>query len=268
MDELVLSEHAGAVATITLNRPAALNAVYGEVFRQFLAHVAAADADTSIRVLVLAGAGRAFCAGGDKNVDIGASANWTAEQRRAEEELAQSAVRALRQLRLPVIARVHGVAVGAGFDLALACDLIIASEQTQFGQFWVRRGLVPDLGAIYMLPRLIGLHRAKELILTGRMIDAPTAARMGLVNEVVPQAQLDTAVARVCAELTALPPAAVAMAKQLLNTSFERDFETLLELVKLGNMHLTETADFKAAVAAWLAADASKNSQSGQSRRE
>jgi len=258
---LVLREHASTIATVTLNRPAALNAVYGAVFRELLSHLAAIDADTSIRVVVLTGAGRAFCAGGDKNTDIGASATWTAEQRRAEEELAQSAVRQLRALRVPVVARVQGVAVGAGCDLALACDLIIASDQAQFGQFWVRRGLVPDLGAVYLLPRLIGLHRAKELILTGRLIDAPTALRMGLVNEVVPHADLDAAVAKVCAELAAVPPAAVAMAKQLLNTSFERDFEALLELVKLGNMHLTETSDFKEAVAAWL-------QQSGQSRRE
>jgi 2-(1,2-epoxy-1,2-dihydrophenyl)acetyl-CoA isomerase len=261
MSELVLRERTGAVATVTLNRPAALNAVYGEVFRQLLSHLAAIDADASVRVVVLAGAGRAFCAGGDKNVDIGASATWTAEQRRAEEELAQCAVRQLRALRVPVVARVHGVAVGAGCDLALACDLIIASDQAQFGQFWVRRGLVPDLGAVYLLPRLIGLHRAKELILTGRLIDAPTAERMGLVNEVVPHAELDAAVARVCAELAQAPAAAVAMAKQLLNTSFERDFEALLELVKLGNMHLTQTSDFKEAVAAWL-------QQSGQPRRE
>jgi len=258
---LVLREHASTIATVTLNRPAALNAVYGAVFRELLSHLAAIEADTSIHVVVLTGAGRAFCAGGDRNTDIGASATWTAEQRRAEEELAQSAVRQLRALRVPVVARVQGVAVGAGCDLALACDLIIASDQAQFGQFWVRRGLVPDLGAVYLLPRLIGLHRAKELILTGRLIDAPTALRMGLVNEVVPHADLDAAVAKVCAELAAVPPAAVAMAKQLLNTSFERDFEALLELVKLGNMHLTQTSDFKEAVAAWL-------QQSGQSRRE
>jgi 2-(1,2-epoxy-1,2-dihydrophenyl)acetyl-CoA isomerase len=261
MSELVLREQTGAVATVTLNRPAALNAVYGEVFRQLLSHLAAIEADASVRVVVFTGAGRAFCAGGDKNVDIGASATWTAEQRRAEEELAQSAVRQLRALRVPVVARVHGVAVGAGCDLALACDLIIASDQAQFGQFWVRRGLVPDLGAVYLLPRLLGLHRAKELILTGRLIDAHTAERMGLVNEVVPHAELDLAIARVCAELAQAPAAAVAMAKQLLNTSFERDFEALLELVKLGNMHLTQTSDFKEAVAAWL-------QQSGQPRRE
>jgi 2-(1,2-epoxy-1,2-dihydrophenyl)acetyl-CoA isomerase len=261
MAALVLREQTGTVATLTLNRPAALNAVYGEVFRQLLSHLTAIDADAAIRVVVLTGAGRAFCAGGDKNVDIGASATWTAEERRAEEELAQAAVRQLRALRVPVVARVHGVAVGAGCDLALACDLIVASDQAQFGQFWVRRGLVPDLGAVYLLPRLIGLHRAKELILTGRLIDAHTAARIGLVNEVVPHAELDAAVAKLCAELAAVPPAAVAMAKQLLNTSFERDFEALLELVKLGNMHLTQTSDFKEAVAAWL-------QQSGQSRRE
>jgi 2-(1,2-epoxy-1,2-dihydrophenyl)acetyl-CoA isomerase len=117
---------------------------------------------------------------------------------------------------------------------------------------------VPDLGGIYLLPRLVGLHRAKELILTGRLIDAAAAERMGLVNEVVAHAELDAAVARVCAELAAMPPAAAAMAKQLLNTSFERDFETLLDLVKFGNMHLTETADFRAAVAAWLAAEKPK----------
>src|SRR5262249_39663255 len=214
MTSLVLREHAGAVATVTLNRPAALNAVYGDVFRGLLAHLAAIDAVTSVRVVVLAGAGRAFCAGGDKNVDIGASATWTAEQRRAEEELAQSAVRRLRALRVPVVARVHGVAVGAGCDLALACDLIIASDQAQFGQFWVGRGLGPARGGVSRLPRLMGLPRAKELILTGRLIDSHTAERMGLVNQVVPHAEIDAAVARVCAELSAIPPAAVAMAKQ------------------------------------------------------
>src|SRR4030095_14151074 len=161
-------------------------------------------------------------------------ATGTAEQRRAEEELAQSAVRQLRALRIPVVARVHGVAVGAGCDLALACDLIIASDQAQFGQFWVRRGLVPNLGAVYLLPRLIGLHRAKELILTGRLIDAHTAARMGLVNEVVPHDELDAAVARICAELAAVPPAAVAMAKQLLNTSFGPAFAGLPWLGDVG----------------------------------
>jgi 2-(1,2-epoxy-1,2-dihydrophenyl)acetyl-CoA isomerase len=256
--DYVLREHAGAVARITLNRPAALNAVHGEVFRQLLAHLDAVEAHPAVRVLVLTGAGRAFCAGGDKQSDIGAAASWTAEQRRAEEELAQSTVRRLRQLRVPIIARVNGVAVGAGCDLALACDLIVASDEAKLGQFWVRRGLVPDLGGVYFLPRLVGLHRAKELILTGRLIDARTAAAMGLVNEVVPHGELDAAVARLCDELTAAPPAAVAMAKQLLNSAFERDFETLLELVKLGNMHLTQTTDFKDAVAAWLASDQKK----------
>jgi 2-(1,2-epoxy-1,2-dihydrophenyl)acetyl-CoA isomerase len=254
----VLRVHDGPIATITLNRPASLNAVYGDVFRQLLAQFDAVEADPAVRVVVLTGGGRAFCAGGDKQVDIGASATWTAEQRRAEEELAQSAIRRIRALRAPVVARVNGVAVGAGCDLALACDLVIASDQAKFGQFWVRRGLVPDLGGIYLLPRLVGLHRAKELILTGRLIDAAAAERMGLVNEVVAHAELDAAVARVCAELAAMPPAAAAMAKQLLNTSFERDFETLLDLVKFGNIHLTETADFKAAVAAWLAAEKPK----------
>lgn len=255
---LVLREHSGAVATVTLNRPEALNAVHGAVFRELLAQLDAVDADREVRVLVLTGAGRAFCAGGDKQVDIGASATWTAEQRMAEEDLAQSAVRRLRSLRVPVIARVNGVAVGAGCDLALACDLVIASDRAKFGQFWVRRGLVPDLGGVYLLPRLIGLHRAKELVLTGRLVDAAEAERLGLVNEVVAHEELDAAVARVAGELAANPPAAVAMAKQLLNSSFERDFEQLLELVKFGNIHLTETADFKAAVAAWLASEKPK----------
>jgi 2-(1,2-epoxy-1,2-dihydrophenyl)acetyl-CoA isomerase len=257
----VLYETDGPIATITLNRPTALNALHGEVFRELIEHLDCVQSNDAIRVLVLTGAGRAFCAGGDKHVDIGASFAWTAEQRRAEEELAQSVVRRLRQLRAPVVARVNGVAVGAGCDLALACDLIIASQEAKFGEFWVRRGLVPDLGGIYLLPRLIGLHRAKELILTGRLIDAQEAARMGLVNEVVPHEQLDVAVARWCAELTSAPAAAVSMAKQLLNSSFERDFDTLLELVKLGNMHLTETTDFKAAVAAWRASDAAKRAR-------
>ena len=257
--DYVLRSDTGAVATITLNRPAALNAVHGQVFSQLIRLLDAVDLDSTIRVVVLTGAGRAFCAGGDKQVDIGASANWTAEQRRAEEELAQSAVQRLRRLRVPVIARVNGVAVGAGCDLALACDLIVASDQAQFGQFWVRRGLVPDLGAIYLLPRLVGLHRAKELVLTGRLIDAAAAERIGLVNRVVPHADLDAHIAQLCAELAAAPPAAAAMAKQLLNTSFERDFDTLLELVKLANMHLTQTDDFKAAVAAWLASGKQEN---------
>lgn len=254
--DLVLLEFNGAVASVTLNRPDALNAVYGDVFRLLLQHLDTVEARDDIRALVLTGAGRAFCAGGDMQVDLGDSATWTAEQRRAEDELAQSAVRKLRQLRVPVIARVNGVAVGAGCDLVLACDLVVASEQAKFGQFWVRRGLVPDLGAIYALPRMIGLHRAKELILTGRLIDARAAEKLGLVNEVVPHDELDASVARLCAELASVSRSAVAMAKQLLNGSFERDFEALLELVKFGNMHLTETADFKAGVEAWLASRA------------
>lgn len=256
--DLVLLNFEGAVATVTLNRPDALNAVYGDVFRVLLQHLEAVDARSDIRVLVLTGAGRAFCAGGDMQVDLGASATWTAEQRRAEDELAQSAVRKLRQLRVPVVARVNGVAVGAGCDLVLACDLVVASEQAKFGQFWVRRGLVPDLGAVYLLPRMIGLHRAKELILTGKLIDARAAEKLGLVNEVVPHAELDIAITRWCSELASVSPSAAAMAKQLLNSSFERDFEALLELVKFGNMHLTETADFRAGVEAWLASAKAK----------
>lgn len=259
--EQIRCELDGPILIVTLNRPEKLNAYTGQMGAEITDAFGRADTDDAVRAVIVTGAGRAFCAGGDKQVDIGASATWTAEQRKVEEELAQALVRRLRSLRVPVIARVNGVAVGAGCDLALACDLVIASDRAKFGQFWVRRGLVPDLGAIYLLPRLIGLHRAKELILTGRLIDAATSERIGLVNEVVAHEELDAAVARVVDELASVPPAAAAMAKQLLNTSFERDFETLLELVKFGNMHLTETADFKAAVAAWLASEKAKGAK-------
>ena len=152
----------------------------------------------------------------------------------------------------PVIAAVNGYAVGAGCSLALACDIIVAAENAKFGQAFVRIGAVPDLGGAYFLPRAVGLHRAKELIFSGRNIDAKEAERIGLVSRVVPPDELMLAAVELAAGLAKAPTKAIALAKQLLNRSVETDLGTFLLLESFAQSIAFQTKDFEEGVAAFL----------------
>ena len=218
----VLLERSAAVATLTLSNPRRKNAMTRAAWRSLrdtLAEVAASDA----RVLVVTGAGEDFCAGADMS--------GAGERRPPMVDMAEvnAACIALHRLPIPTIARVDGVAVGAGMNLALGCDFVIASARARFSEIFVKRALSVDFGGSWLLPRLVGLHRAKELVLLGEMLGADQARDWGLVREVVAPEQLDDAVARLAGRLLTGPPVAVRQSKRMLNDSFEAGLERALE---------------------------------------
>jgi 2-(1,2-epoxy-1,2-dihydrophenyl)acetyl-CoA isomerase len=216
----------GPVATLTLDRPEALNALTVAVkvaLREALERIAA---DRAVRVVILTGAGRAFCAGQDlAERDLPDAAPLDVELR----ERYNPIIRALRSMGQPVIAAVNGVAAGAGASLAFACDLRIAADEARFILAFGRIGLVPDSGATWFLPRLVGTARAAEIALVGDPINAEEALRMGLVSRVVPVDQLMTQARELADRIAAGAPLALALTKGALDRAATIDLETTLE---------------------------------------
>jgi 2-(1,2-epoxy-1,2-dihydrophenyl)acetyl-CoA isomerase len=248
--ETVALERDGALAQVRIDRPSRMNALYDQVYLDLIDAVARVAADGELRALVLTGTGdRAFCAGGDMKLDLAEIADYAPERLLRESKTATDSIDCLRELRKPVIARVNGVAVGGGCDLALACDIVIASANASFGEFWVRRGIVPDMGGAYLLPRLIGMHKAKELLFTGDRISAQEAADIGLINRTVAPEELDDAAYGLAHRLAAMPTMAIGAIKHLLHS--EPDIETYWELVRLGLFTMTSTDDHREGVAAF-----------------
>jgi 2-(1,2-epoxy-1,2-dihydrophenyl)acetyl-CoA isomerase len=239
----------GGVATIRLNRPLVLNALDAEAARAFLSTLHAISERSDVRVIVLRGEGRAFCAGGDVS-RFGGS-----DPEAAIDDIItplHEALRLLDSLPQPSIAVVHGAAAGAGFSLMLACDFALAAETAKFTLAYARLGVSPDGSATYHLPRIVGLRKAKELALLADTIDAAEAFRLGLVNWVVPEAELDDACARFAARLASGPTAAYLGIRDLLVSSFERDLEGQLEAERETFKALSRTQDFKEGVSAFL----------------
>ena len=221
----VLHTTAGSVSYITLNRPDALNALTPGGRDRIVELLAEASAAQQIRAVVLTGTGRGFCSGADLR---GASGGELipGDVARVLRLGAQRLIAAVLDCEKPVIAAVNGTAAGLGAHLALACDLVLAAESARFIEVFVRRGLVPDGGGAYLLPRLIGPHRAKELMFFGDALSAAEAERLGLVNRVVPDADLDKTAREWAARLAAGPTRALALTKQLVNTSLDTDRAT------------------------------------------
>jgi 2-(1,2-epoxy-1,2-dihydrophenyl)acetyl-CoA isomerase len=226
--ETLLVGRPGATATITLNRPDARNALDMVMRQELVAALDEVEADPAVRVLILTGAGEHFCAGGD--VKFMRERRQTAMEGRARVELLNRLVLRLAGFPRPTIARVDGFAVGAGCNLALGCDLIIASDRARFGEVFGKIGLVPDGGGTWLLPRLVGLARAKELIFTADVIDAAEAHRIGLVNRVVPAAALEAETARIAERIAAGPPLALRLAKHMVHRAAWSDLAGALDL--------------------------------------
>jgi 2-(1,2-epoxy-1,2-dihydrophenyl)acetyl-CoA isomerase len=209
------------VRTITLDRPERLNAVNPAMARELPAALDAAQADDSVRVVVLAGAGRAFCAGLDLADPAGLDATTRAEQL---DDLAWVGrwVLAVRRCEKPVIAALHGVAAGAGFGLALAADIRIMSDAATLTAGYIRRGLSPDAGVSWFLPRLVGVTRATDILLTGRDVGPEEAERIGLVTTVSAAADFSATVASYADQLAAGAPIAQALTKRVLGSSLEQ----------------------------------------------
>ncbi len=225
METIDVSRSSGIV-TVTLNRPAKKNAANGEMWDELLATFRDIGSSGQDRVMVLTGAGGEFCAGADlTGGGTGPPGRHLLAQMRHVGDVALS----LHRLPIPTIAKVRGVAVGAGCNMALGCDLVVASDNARFSEIFARRGLSIDFGGSWLLPRIVGMHRAKELALFADIINAADAERIGLVNRVVPDAEIDEFVAAWATRLAAGPPIALAMTKRMLDNSLQITLEEALD---------------------------------------
>ena len=249
LETLVIDAADNGVVTITLNRPRRLNAANTQMFTELRETWNEIGGDPTVRCVVMTGAGDAFCSGADLAADGGDGPRRHALQ---DLNVIHQTVSALYSIMVPVIAKVNGVAAGAGMNLALACDLIVASDQARFSEIFARRGLSVDFGGTWILPRLIGLHRAKELAFFADVIDAKQAEDFGIVNKVVPRGELDAFVDDWAYRLAAGPPIAVAMTKRLLTLNASADFATALEAEGMAQSLNFTTDDTKEAVKAFL----------------
>jgi 2-(1,2-epoxy-1,2-dihydrophenyl)acetyl-CoA isomerase len=231
------------IMTITLNRPEKLNALAGHMRRDLAEALEAAGSERNVHVVVITGAGRAFCAGGD----VAAMAELI-EQRDAEEfsrllGSARRVITAIRQMTKPVIASINGPAFGAGFNLALACDLRIASTSASFSQSFAKVGLHPDWGGTYFLPRLVTANKACEMFFLGDAMDAAEALRLGLLNYLVEPAELETETRKLAERLRAAPTLALGAAKQAVYMSEAADLEEMLRYETEAQMRCFESHD-------------------------
>ncbi len=229
----VLYEIKGAIATITLNRPQARNAYSDQMVIELIDAVDRAERDVNVRVVVLTGAGSAFCAGGDLKAmrdRTGMFAGDPVELRNEYLQGLQRVTRRFNSFEKPVIAAVNGAAIGAGLGLALCCDLRIASEKAKFGSTFAKVGLIPGDGGAYLLMRVVGFARALELVMTARVLDAAEALAINLVHRIVsPDRVLEEAYAT-AEQIASLPPKAIQMSKAALYRCVDRDLETSLHL--------------------------------------
>ena len=238
----------GAIATITLNRPDRLNsftrAMHAEL-RDALANLG------DSRVVVLTGAGRGFCAGQDLN-DRAVAPGETVDLGDTVSECWNPLIRTLTTLPQPVIAKVNGVAAGAGANIALACDIVIAAKSAKFIQSFSAIGLIPDSGGTWVLPRLVGQARALGLALTGEPLPADKAAEWGLIWKAVPDDELDAEVADIGNKLANLPPLGLSAIKEMIRASWQHSLDEELELQAGTMRRLGFTEDYREGVAAFL----------------
>ena len=245
MTPVVVTTRSGGVATITLNRPEAKNALNMAVKSELAAAIKDVANDHAVRAVVLTGSGDAFCAGGDiREMDL----NDTPVTSRARlQKLLAEVTIPLAEMEKPTIAAVNGGAHGAGFSLALACDIIIATEEAAFSCAFSKMGLLPDCGSLYFLPRRTSMGVSKELVFTGRRISAAEAVGYGIVNRTVAAADFQAEVDKLAQSLAASATVALALSKQLLDQSLQSSLHELAILESYGQAALYTTADNQAA---------------------
>jgi 2-(1,2-epoxy-1,2-dihydrophenyl)acetyl-CoA isomerase len=241
------------IATLTLNRPERLNAL-GDTLREDLYDaVTRCATDPEVGVLVITGAGKGFCSGGD--VKSMSERSQGAQQDGVLDRfmpIRDRAILALRDCPKPIIAAVNGAAAGAGMNLALACDLRIASSAAKFTQAFVKRGLTPDWGGSYFLPRIVGVAKASELLFTGDVIDAAQALELGIVNAVVAPAALMDEARKLAQRIAAGPPVAIALTKRAIHHNQDIDLRSALEFETFIQGLARDTEDYKEGVKAFM----------------
>ncbi|MDP6782952.1 MAG: enoyl-CoA hydratase [Dehalococcoidia bacterium] len=242
--QTIIVEKKDHIATITLNRQDSLNALNDQLVDELSDAFASADTDEGTRVVVLTGAGRAFCSGADLRED-------RAGRRTGVIRTFADRIVAALDIGKPIVASINGVAVGGGCTMTLSCDIRIASEAARFQLPFTRLGICTELGSTYLLPRLVGMGKASELLLTSKMIDAKEAREIGLVNQVVPANELANATYEIASSIGKLPPLSVQMNKRGLRHGMNADLPSQLRYEALANTYLFRTEDHKEAVKAF-----------------
>src|SRR5262245_47644984 len=250
MSDVVLVERSDGVVTLTLNRPEALNALTVEAMAMLADRLEDAAVDPAVCAVVITGAGTAFSAGGDIAFLQDLSSMPPDRVKEIVYSTFQRVPRVIRAMAKPVIAAVNGAAIGAGCEIAVACDFRIASDKARFGEVWINLGCVPALGGMFLLPRIVGLAKATELVLTGEIIDAKEALRIGLVNKVVMPPDLAPAAEELALRLAHGPRAAIAAAKAALNRGLSGTFAGELAATLDQQLACFRTGDFAEGVRA------------------
>ena len=240
------------IARVVLNRPERMNAFNFEMIDAWVEALQRCRTDDAVKVVIVTGAGEAFCSGGDI-VDMGERLEHTPEQRKSE--LFQRIERiplALEDLDKPVIAAVNGVATGAGMDMALMCDIRYAAESARFAETYVKVGLVPGAGGAHFLPRLVGTAKALELFWTGDFIDAQEATRLGVVNRVFPDATFMDEIEKIARRIARAPALTIRMIKRAIYQGMRNDLRTNLDLISSHYAVITATQEHKDLVRAFI----------------
>lgn len=248
--EHILYSKEDAVATITINRPRMKNALNFKAVGELADALEQAGRDKEVRAVIVTGAGNVFCAGGERHELAELQHLSPLEIKETIYGAFQRVVRALRNMPKPAVAAINGDAVGAGFDLCLACDIRIASTTARFSEFFIRLGTVPGMCGMYMLPRIVGLGKAAELAFTGDFIDAQEAYRIGLVNKTVPPEELKQEAWDMAERLAKGPTVVIALVKTGLNRSFASDLESELEFAALLQGAAVKTEDHREGIQA------------------
>jgi enoyl-CoA hydratase/carnithine racemase len=241
------------IATITLNRPDRLNALSPKMRVEMLEALTTSNEDTNVRAIIITGAGRGFCSGGD--VKAMNEARTSGAVNALEDRMApirDDVVLAMRNADKPVIAAVNGAAAGAGMNIALACDIRIASTSAKFGQTFAKRGLHPDWGGTYFLPRLVGMAKACEMIWTGEMIGAEESLELGIVSQLTEPEALMTTTIELAKKIAAGPPIAIRMSKRAMYRNMESSLREALEYETFAQNICAGTQDAKEGIAAFV----------------
>jgi len=247
----VLSERDGSVARLTLNRPEVLNAFNLQMAMELRGSIDAAAADSGVRAVLITGAGRAFCAGQDLSEAVPAPGK-DSDLAEIVRKSYNPVIRAIRNIEKPVVCAVNGVAAGAGANLALACDIVVASREASFIQSFAKVGLIPDSGGTFFLPRLAGLARATAMMMLGEKIPAERALEYGMIYRVCEAAELDGAALEIARKLAAMPTRALGLTKRGLNASLANGLDAQLGTEEELQGLAGRTADFREGVSAFL----------------
>jgi len=255
--ETIIWEKVDDIGIITLNRPDHLNAVNSQMTRDLVTVIEGLNGDSSVRALIITGAGdKAFCAGADvKKAD--AALDWNSDTVSPEvfmqgyRDTVPRLMCGLQNLNIPTIAAINGFAVGLGCDLTLSCDLRIACENTKVASIWIKRGVIPAAGGFWLWPRIVGLGRSLDIILSGKFVEVEEGERIGLYNKVVPARSLKSEAIKMAKGYTANPPIAIKLAKMMVYRGLNMDFRTGLELAGSVQAVAHSTEDRTEAVNSW-----------------